>query len=157
MHRYQVWCVLINMDNIELKNKDLEKIDSLLRQLETIEPREGLFFDCLDAIKKRIILKLKIKLAALGIVFSVFVFTIIYNWQSIARQVMESETLNLLSLFISDSEIIFKNWQYYSLYLIESLPIIPIALILSGILLVLLIFKILIQELSYKTYTLAHR
>ena len=144
--------------NTELKNTKIEEIDNLLlKHLEIVEPRQDLFFDCLTIINKKKIFRIRMQLAASAISALSLVLGIVFNWSLIAAQIAESQTGTILSLFFSDLDIVLANWQYYSFYLLESLPIVPIVLGLAGLFIILILFKLLIQELSYKNYLITHK
>lgn len=126
------------------------------KRLEILEPREGLFYDIVSAINKKILYKTRRKLAVAAVSASALIAYIVSSWNIISGQIAGSETAVVLSLFFSDWQILLANRESYAFYLLETLPLIPVLLCLSGLLMLLIVFKLLIQELSYKNYMAAH-
>lgn len=148
--------------NKELKFQKTEEAGEeivFLKKLEILEPREKLFYGIMASINKKIIFKARLKLAVAAVSASALTAYIAYSWSIMAGQIVGSETGKILSLFFSDWQILLANWKSYVFYLAETLPLAPVLLCLSGLLMFLITIKLLIktQELPYKNYMAAHK
>ena len=136
------------MKQLKKNNQGLEKVGQLVVSLKIVEPRPELFSNVLQAINHRLVLIHRLRLLGVGALalFAAGLMTVI--WPIAMRELQAPEFSRLLSLFFSDAGIILANWQEYGWYFLESLPAIGLLLGVSGILITLFIFKLLIQELA---------
>jgi len=70
------------------------------------------------------------------------------------RQLAQSGTLRMLSLIFSDTLVILANWQTFGLSILESLPIGPIILVSSGVLIALTSLKFILENLPKSNWHL---
>jgi len=94
----------------------------------------------LKAIRKR----LSFSYIAL-IIFGALVFVAVL---AIRHEVRESEFGPLVSLFLSDTNVVMLYWHEFALSVLESMPLYYFILFLSGLLLLLVSLRLVVQYIS---------
>lgn len=141
----------------EEEQKFEEEVSTLFHRLEISTPRKSLLIDLFKTINRRQLFWLRTKLATICLFVISFSAGSIFFAKTIFLQIAQSETLSLLSLAFSDFNIVVTNWKEYSLFFLESLPVVSILFLLAGMFLLLLSIKIIVQELSAKHHLLIHK
>jgi hypothetical protein len=108
------------------------------------------------AIYRKQVLYFRLKLSAAISMLAVFGLSALFWGQSALAEFSSSEAWTLVKIFFSDFRAVTSNWQSFSAYFVESLPITSIIWLMLGLFVVLLAIKILIQELAHRPHRLAH-
>ena len=74
----------------------------------------------------------RVKLAWSGIAAAVFTGCFMFSAWSFSRQLSNTGTLMFIRLLFTDTGIIMHDWRAYTLSMLESLPVIPLVLLLSS-------------------------
>lgn len=138
-------------------NKDVfeRKIEQAFDSAAIAQPRERLFSDVMSAIYRKQMLYFRLKLAAASLMVAAFGVSAILWGKAALLEFAGSETWVLVKMLFSDCRAVISNWQVYSTYLVESLPVASAIWLMLGLFISLLAFKILIQELAHRPHRLA--
>lgn len=139
------------MSNQEQK---MDKYEELLAELLSPEPAlpSGLLPNITAAIARRRRIYARMKLLGFLTLSLASFFGLFFGLKEAMAQMSQNGTLEILSLFFSDSMVILAHWQDFSLSVLESLPIWPIILTLGGILTLLISAKFIFEswpEINY--------
>jgi hypothetical protein len=134
------------------KYEDSDKI-LILSNFKAIDPGESLTRSVMAKIEKRRLFLIKRKILAASALFASFIATSSIYWSEIIMEIKLSGTYRLYQIFLTDYKEVVLNWKYFSLYFLETLPVMSILFALTGIFLVLLFIKALSESLP-KTFSL---
>ncbi|NTW23005.1 hypothetical protein HGA34_05740 [Candidatus Falkowbacteria bacterium] len=132
------------------------KIEEALDSMPILQPNERLFGDVMLAIYRKQVLYFRLRLAAAISMVAVFGISAIFWGKAAVLEFASSEAWVLVKMLFSDYKAVISNWQIYSTYLVESLPVASAIWLMLGLFVSLLALKILIQELAHRPHRLAH-
>jgi len=156
LHHFLFLYVYINMNNEMDKDAFERKIESAFDSMIAVQPHERLFSDVMLAIYRKQVLYFRLKLAAAISMVAAFGMSAILWGKAALLEFAGSETWMLVKMLFSDYKAVISNWQVYSTYLVESLPVASAIWLMLGAFVALLAFKILIQELAHRPRRLTH-
>lgn len=114
-----------------------QKLHQAFKNIKEIEPSpklEGLILSKIESLKeKQARKKLVLSYFSLAASFGTFMLAVIGYGNAFLR----SEFWDLLKLSITDTGVVFGNWNYFAFSLLETFPVITFAVILIPILLLL--------------------
>lgn len=142
--------------NNQTNNLFEHKIEKLFESAINVEPKSTL----LDAIMLKIYRKqrlyFQLKLAASAAMLSTFSISALFWGKAAFIEFSGSEAWALIKVLFSDFGSVVSNWQVYSTYFLESLPVASTIWLMLGLFVILLSFKILIQGFAHRPRRLGH-
>lgn len=156
LHHFLFTYVYINMNNDMTQSIIEHKIEEALDSMPILQPNERLFGDVMLAIYRKQVLYFRLRLAAAISMVAVFGISAIFWGKAAVLEFASSEAWVLVKMLFSDYKAVISNWQIYSTYLVESLPVASAIWLMLGLFVSLLALKILIQELAHRPHRLAH-
>jgi len=107
-------------------------LKNLMSNLKYPELPEKLFSKIMTRIhKEQKLSTIRTRLIIFSVTFISSIIALLPTTQALITSFKESGFMEFLSLIISDIEIVFNNWQDYSITLLESLPVTNIAILLT--------------------------
>jgi hypothetical protein len=125
---------------------DYEKLFSHLR---APEPREGLLEQIMFRIRRErrsFIIKRRIVIFSLGLIGSIVAFVPVLHL--VKTGLAESGFMQYFSLLFSDTGLVAAYWQSFAFALLESLPVLSLAVLLITIFTFLESLKLLVQNMK---------
>jgi len=124
--------------------QDFEKLFS---HLKPAEPPAGLFDRIILAIKREQKLQQTKRLlfGFLSLLIISFI-TMPFSWTLLAQQAENSGILYFISAAISDFGVFITLWQYFSLAIVESLPLVAIAIFTLNMALILFTVRLFLYR-----------
>lgn len=124
--------------------KDYEK---LFTHLEPPEPLAGLFDRILLAIRREQELRSTKRLAFGFLALLVVSFAAApFSWTLFAGQIQDSGMLQFVEVALSDIGAFFVSWQYFSLAIAESLPVMGIAIFTINMILAVFTLRLFLYK-----------
>lgn len=143
--------------NNETKQHVFEQaIEEAFESMAEVQPQGGLFSEVMLAIYREQVLYFRLKLAAAISMLAAFGLSAFFWGRSALAEFAGSEAWALIKIFFSDFKAVASNWQSFSAYFVESLPITSIIWLMLGLFVTLLAMKIFIQELAHRPHRLTH-
>jgi len=133
--------------------KDYEKLFS---HLSPSEPPQGLFDRIIVAVRKEQEMR-RTRRLLFGFLSVLIVSSVLmpFSWQLLSQQVERSGILYFISAAFGDFGVFLSLWQNFSLAIIESLPVMAIAIFVVNIAMVLFTVRLFLHRkkllLSYLT------
>lgn len=118
--------------------QDLNQAFKNIKEIEPSPKLEGLILSKIEALKeKRAKKKLMLSYFSLATSFGAFVLAVV----SYGNAFVKAEFWDLLKLSITDTGVVFGNWSYFAYSLLETFPVVSLAVILIPILALLFSFS----------------
>lgn len=127
-------------------DKNLEKITE---DFNLVEPPDGLFLKIMCRIekeKKLLTLRRRIIIFSFGLVSSAVVFAITLG--TVRDGFVESGFTSFFSLLFSDTEVVLTYWQNFVQSLLETLPVVGLAVLLMTVAVFLESLKLLTKDIK---------
>lgn len=126
--------------------KDYEK---LLTHFQSAEPPDDLFDKIMSRInleRRLLVIKRRFVIFSIGLVGSIVAFIPVFRM--VQTGFNESGFVEFFSLIFSDSGVVISYWQNFTLTLLESLPVMSIAVFLATVFVFLGSLKFLVQDIK---------
>ena len=108
-------------------------LTNLIKSSQAPSPRSGLDVSIKHELHKLERRSLRIRTSFLGVLSLFSLSALVATFFSLGRTLATSGFSNYLSLIVSDSSIITTYWKEVSLSLVESLPMLSVALLLLAL------------------------
>jgi len=108
-------------------------LTNLIKSAQTPSPRSSLDMSIKHELHKLERRSLRIRTSFLGVLSLFSLSALVATFFSLGRTLATSGFSNYLSLIVSDSSIITTYWKEVSLSLVESLPMLSVALLLLAL------------------------
>lgn len=143
--------------NNETKQQIFEQqVGRIFETMAGARPKGTLFDDIMLAIYRKQVLYFRLKLTAVISMVAAFGLSAVFWGKAALYELASSEAWVLVKMFFYDFKAVVSNWQAYSSYFVESLPVTSITWLMLGLFIALLAFKILIQEFAHRPHRLSH-
>jgi hypothetical protein len=126
-----------------------KKLEEISESFNLVEPPTGLFDKVMCRIereKKILTLRRRIIIFSIGLIGSAVAF--IPAFQYARSGFVESGFYSFFSLFFSDTEIVLAYWENFAQSLLETLPVLGLAVFLTTVAVFLESLKMLVRDLK---------
>lgn len=135
--------------NVSRTNNMTDNYDKLFRNLHKIELPQGIYETIISRVHLEMVNKARLQSLLWGSAVFVSLVASIPAINYVHTELTNSGFYQYSSLIYSDGNLFLSNWKEFSLSLIESLPVVGMAMFLVIVALLMEFFKLAIKNMSF--------